>query len=42
MKYRILILNSNNQFVYPDPKGSKLILPAPFRVGVIRENQFTD
>jgi len=29
-----------NQFVYPDSKGSELIVPAPFRDGVIRENQF--
>ncbi len=31
-----------NQFVYPDPKGSELIVPAPFRVGVNRENQFAE
>ena len=31
-----------NQFVYPDPKGSELIVPAPFRAGVIRENQFAE
>jgi hypothetical protein len=29
-----------NQFVYPNPKGSELILPAPFRVGVNREKKF--
>jgi len=33
-----MILNSEYQFVYPDPKGSELIVPAPFRVGVFREN----
>jgi len=37
-----MILNSEYQFVYPDPKGSELIVPAPFRVGVFRENQFAD
>ena len=31
-----------NQFVYPDPKGSELIVPAPFRAGVNRENQFAE
>ena len=40
MRYRILILSSNNQFVYPDPKGSELIFRAPFRDGVFTENQF--
>ena len=40
MKYRILILSSNNQFVYPSPKGSELIFRAPFRDGVFTENQF--
>lgn len=28
------------QFVYPDPKGSELIVSAPFRDGVLRENLF--
>jgi hypothetical protein len=31
-----------NQFLHPDPKGSELIFPAPFRDGVIRENQFAN
>jgi len=31
---------SEYQFVYPDPEGSELIVTAPFRVGVNRENQF--
>jgi hypothetical protein len=30
------------QFVYPVPKGSELIFPAPFRVGVNREKQLAD
>lgn len=30
---------SENQFVYPNPKGSKLIFFTPFRVGVNKENQ---
>ena len=33
---------NENQFVHPDPKGSELIFHAPFRVGVIRKNQFKD
>ncbi len=40
MKYRILMLSSNNQFVYTDPKRSELFFRAPFRDGVITENQF--
>jgi len=30
---------SEIQFVYPNPKGSKLIFFTPFRVGVNEENQ---
>lgn len=39
-----MIRNSINQFVYPNPPagGSELIISAPFRDGVIRENQFAD
>jgi hypothetical protein len=35
---------SEYQFVYPGPPvgGSELIVSAPFRTGVIRENQFAD
>jgi hypothetical protein len=29
-----------NQFIYPSPKGSKLIFFAPLGVGVNEENQF--
>ncbi len=29
-----------NQFIYPGPKGSKLIFFAPLGVGVNEENQF--
>ncbi len=29
-----------NKFVYPVPKGSELIILAPFRAGVIRDNKF--
>ena len=32
---------NENQFVHPDPKGSELIFPAPFRDGVNRKNQVT-
>jgi hypothetical protein len=40
MLNQFLIIFRDNQFVHPDPKGSELIIPAPFRVGVIRNNQF--
>jgi hypothetical protein len=30
------------QFVCPDPQGSELIFPAPFKVGVIMGNRFAD
>jgi len=40
MLYLKLTQRSENQFVYPDPKGSKLIFFTPFRVGVNEENQF--
>jgi len=38
----ILIVLSEYQFVYPDPKGSELIVPASanWRIGVNRDNQF--
>ena len=43
------LLCSGLQFVYPDPKaclagrqGCELIIPAPFRAGVFRDNQFVD
>jgi hypothetical protein len=42
MLYQFLILFAENQFAHPDPKGSELIFPAPFRVGVNRKNQFAD
>ncbi len=29
-----------NQFVYPVPKGSELIILAPFRARLIRDNKF--
>ena len=29
-----------NQFIYPNPKGSKLIFFAPLGAGVNEENQF--
>ena len=29
-----------NQFIYPSPKGSKLIFFAPLGVGVNEENQY--
>jgi hypothetical protein len=32
--------DSENQFVDPDPNGSKLIFFAPLRDGVNEENQF--
>jgi hypothetical protein len=34
--------NAHNQFVYPNSKRSELIVLAPFRAGVIKDNQFTD
>jgi hypothetical protein len=33
-------ISIGKKFVYPDPKGSELIVPAPFRAGVNRDNQF--
>ncbi len=36
------IENAYNQFVYPNPEGSGLIVLAPFREGVIKDNQFAD
>jgi hypothetical protein len=44
MLFQFLKLFSDNQFVYSNPSAgrSKLIFPAPLRVGVIRGNQFTD
>ena len=30
--------NAHNQFVYPNLKGSELIVLAPFRAGVIKDN----
>jgi len=35
----IVRFNIKNQFVHPSPKGNKLIISAPFRVGVFRDNQ---
>jgi len=38
-----MILNKKeleNQFIYPSPKGSKLIFFAPLGVGVNEENQW--
>jgi hypothetical protein len=32
--YQFFILYPEYQFVYPDPKGSELIVSAPFRAGV--------
>lgn len=32
---------TDNQFVYPIPKGSELIIAAPFKAGKFRNNQFT-
>jgi hypothetical protein len=40
MSYLNLEHRSENQFVYPDPKGSKLIFFTPFRDGVKEENKF--
>ena len=39
-KYYMLKLLTEYQFVYPTPKGSELIIPAPFRDGVVRDNEF--
>ncbi len=43
------LLCSGFQFVYPAPKaclagrqGCELIIPAPIRAGVFRDNQFVD
>jgi len=36
-----MVHRSEIQFVYPNPKGSKLIFFTPFRVGVNEENQLT-
>ena len=33
-------LTIGQKFDYPGPKGSELIVPAPFRGGVNRDNQF--
>jgi hypothetical protein len=38
--YQQLRQGSENQFVDPDPNGSKLIFFAPLRDGVNEENQF--
>ena len=40
MSYLKLAQRSENQFVHPDPKGSKLIFFTPFRDGVNEENKF--
>ena len=34
--------NDHNQFVYPIPEGSELIVLVPFRGRVIKDNQFAD
>jgi len=36
----VIVIFVPDYFVYPCPKGSELIVPAPFRVGVNRDNQF--
>ena len=33
-------LTIGQKFDYPGPKGSELIVPAPFRAGVNGDNQF--
>jgi len=38
----ILNVLPEHQLVYPSPKGSELIFPAPFRAGVNREKQFVE
>jgi hypothetical protein len=40
MMYAKLVYRSEIQFVYPNPKGSKLIFFTPFRPGVNEENKF--
>ena len=40
MSYLKFVLRSEIQFVYPNPKGGKLIFFTPFRVGVNEENKF--
>jgi hypothetical protein len=42
MSYFKFVQHSEIQFLYPSPKGSKLIFFTPFRVGVIEENKFAD
>jgi hypothetical protein len=42
MLYLIKLFIPEYQFVYPDPKGSELIVSAPFWAGVFRDNQFAD
>jgi hypothetical protein len=42
MLYLKFVLRSEIQFVYPNPKGSKLIFFTPFRAGVNGENEFAD
>jgi hypothetical protein len=42
MPYPKLVQRSEIQFVYPNPKGSKLIFFTPFRVGVNEGNKFAD
>jgi hypothetical protein len=42
MAYLKLQRRSEIQFVYPSPKGSKLIFFTPFRAGVNEENRFAD
>jgi len=39
MNTYIVNFSIENQFVHPSPKGSELIISAPFRAGVFRENQ---
>ncbi len=34
--------HSGDQFGYPSPKGSELIVATPFRDGVFSDNQFAD
>jgi len=49
MSYLKFVLHSEIQFVYPNPKGSKLIFFTPlpdgkagFRAGVNGDNEFAD
>jgi len=37
--YLIKLLYAEYQFVHPSPKGSELIISAPLRAGVFRENK---